>query len=144
MSLPFLSSSTSPISSPTFSLYPYSSLYLHHQIPHAATTLKLLTFGGGKNLKLAFMGKRSRGFLWVSSASKCRSDKRGDFGKSEDDEEETDGDTEEEEEEEELKEISGSSSSLPERWDVLGLGQAMVIFISSFCFLFSVSFLRKI
>ncbi|XP_031259470.1 uncharacterized protein LOC116117589 [Pistacia vera] len=131
MSLPFLSSSTSPISSPTFSLYPYSSLYLRHQIRHGGTSLKLLGFGVGERLKLVYMGKRARGFLWASSVSKCRADKRGDFGMCDDEEDETDTDTEteeEEEEEEELKETSGSSSSLPERWDVLGLGQAMVDF----------------
>lgn len=69
---------------------------------------------------------------WVGYVSKCRGDTRGDFGMYEDEEDETDTDTEEEE----LKEISGSSSDLPERWDVLGLGQAMVISFPFFGFCF--------
>lgn len=83
------------------------------------------------------MGKKGGGFLWVSpssssSLSVCWASNGGggDLGRDnyvEDDEagDESEADDDADEYDEE---ISGSASVLPERWDVLGLGQAMVDF----------------
>ncbi|KAL5834649.1 hypothetical protein ACOSQ4_014146 [Xanthoceras sorbifolium] len=114
----------SPISSPKFSLYPHSSLY-----HNGHSTIKAFVFRrcvAAETLRLGFMGKRQGGVFWVSSVCRSGGGRGGDLV----------GDDEEEEEEEEkvvvedeeFEGISGSSSVLPERWDVLGLGQAMVDF----------------
>ncbi|KAK4835771.1 hypothetical protein QYF36_014379 [Acer negundo] len=71
------------------------------------------------------MGKKQGGVFWVSSVCRSGGGRGGDLeGDDEDDE-----DVEEEElEAEDFEGINGSSSVLPDRWDVLGLGQAMVDF----------------
>ncbi|KAK3229392.1 hypothetical protein Dsin_001273 [Dipteronia sinensis] len=116
----------SPISSPKFSLYPRSSLY--HNNGHNTTTIKAFLFRrcvAAETLRLGFMGKKQGGVFWVSSVCRSGGGRGGDLeGDDEDDE-----DVEEEElEAEDFEGINGSSSVLPDRWDVLGLGQAMVDF----------------
>lgn len=82
------------------------------------------------------MGKKGGGFLWVSPSSSSSSvcwasnGAGGDLGRDnyeEDDEAGDESETDDDEAEDD-EEISGSASVLPERWDVLGLGQAMVDF----------------
>lgn len=83
------------------------------------------------------MGKKGGGFLWVSpssssSLSVCWASNGGggDLGRDNYEEDDEAGDESEADDDgdEYDEEISGSASVLPERWDVLGLGQAMVDF----------------
>lgn len=82
------------------------------------------------------MGKKGGGFLWVSPSSSSLSvcwasnGGGGDLGRDNYEEDDENGDESETDDdgEEYDEEISGSASVLPERWDVLGLGQAMVDF----------------
>ncbi|KAH9771345.1 hypothetical protein WN943_019823 [Citrus x changshan-huyou] len=128
-----------PVSSPTFPLHhPPSSLYHHH--PHR-TKLQALVFRkfslGKERVRGGFMGKKGGGFLWVSpssssSLSVCWASNGGggDLGRDNYEEDDEAGDESEADDDgdEYDEEISGSASVLPERWDVLGLGQAMVDF----------------
>lgn len=84
------------------------------------------------------MGKKGGGFLWVSPSSSSSSlsvcwasnGGGGDLGRDNYEEDDEAGDESEADDDgdEYDEEISGSASVLPERWDVLGLGQAMVDF----------------
>ncbi|ESR50679.1 hypothetical protein CICLE_v10031395mg [Citrus x clementina] len=129
-----------PVSSPTFPLHhPPSSLYHHH--PHR-TKLQALVFRkfslGKERVRGGFMGKKGGGFLWVSPSSSSSSlsvcwasnGGGGDLGRDNYEEDDEAGDESEADDDgdEYDEEISGSASVLPERWDVLGLGQAMVDF----------------
>lgn len=86
------------------------------------------------------MGKKGGGFLWVSPSSSSLSvcwasnGGGGDLGRDNYEEDDENGDESETDDdgEEYDEEISGSASVLPERWDVLGLGQAMVILLFFF------------
>lgn len=101
--------------------------FLHH--PPAA-----------KRLSSASMTRGPHGFLRASSCCNFRGDTGAQFetGSGADDEQDKSAADEEEEEEDDDDDIiveeeeagrDFGSSLLPERWDVLGLGQAMVIFI---------------
>ncbi|KAK2658380.1 hypothetical protein Ddye_004913 [Dipteronia dyeriana] len=107
----------SPISSPKFSLHPRSSLC--HNNGHNTTTIKAFV---AETLRLGFMGRKQGGVFWVSSVCRSGGGRGGDL-------EADDEDVEKEElEAEDFEVIIGPSSVLPDRWDVLGLGQAMVDF----------------
>lgn len=88
------------------------------------------------------MGKKGGGFFWVSpsstSLSVCWASNGGggDLGRDNYEEDDEAGDESEADDDgdEYDEEISGSASVLPERWDVLGLGQAMVILLLFFFF----------
>lgn len=82
------------------------------------------------------MTRGPHGFLRASSCCSFRGDTGAQFqtGSAADDEQDNGAADEEEEEDDDIieeEEAGGDfgSSLLPERWDVLGLGQAMVIFI---------------
>lgn len=78
------------------------------------------------------MGKQKGGFFWVSSPCSSRgscscSSSKGDEFESEEDEEEVDDE----------EEGARSFCVLPDRWDVLGLGQAMVYFLTILVYMLS-------
>ncbi|MBA0608619.1 hypothetical protein Godav_020814 [Gossypium davidsonii] len=134
----FLTSISSPpqinslFCSPIFSLYRFHSpsfysLYHRKQSYGSGRIIRELGFLGdfrGKGrVTSGSMGKQKGGFFWVSSpcssggSCSCSSSK-GDEFESEEDEEEVDDE----------EEGARSFCVLPDRWDVLGLGQAMVDF----------------
>ncbi|GLT95268.1 hypothetical protein SLE2022_129600 [Rubroshorea leprosula] len=110
------------VSSPNFALYhPHYALYHRKRSQRHCRSIPKELFLGHcrtkRSLDIGSMGKRGDGFFLVSAFCSSRgSSREGDF--------ESDGD----DEEEEIDEVAGSSCVLPERWDVLGLGQAMVDF----------------
>ncbi|EOY10177.1 Ribokinase, putative isoform 2 [Theobroma cacao] len=79
---------------------------------------------GNESVNFGSMGKKKSGLFWVSS--RCSSRRSSSCSSSKEEEFESEG--EEEEEEDEDEENAGSFCVLPDRWDVLGLGQAMVDF----------------
>ncbi|XP_022718619.1 uncharacterized protein LOC111276918 [Durio zibethinus] len=136
MSFSFLNFISSPpqvnsvFCSPIFSLYhfhssPFPSLYHLKQSYGNGGIIRgfgiLGDWKGKERVNPGSMGKEKGGFFWVSSlcssrgSSNCSSSKGEEFES-------------EEEEEDEVEEGHGSFCVLPDRWDVLGLGQAMVDF----------------
>ncbi|XP_021910773.1 uncharacterized protein LOC110824509 [Carica papaya] len=113
------SSLATAVSSPTFSLYPHSSL---NKIAFPAVFSHC--YGPTHCFRLDFMARKRHGQFWVSASPTSRAN--GDFEgfRGGDREEEDGGETEDEDDE-----VEGEimASVLPERWDVLGLGQAMRI-----------------
>ncbi|KAJ9180917.1 hypothetical protein P3X46_009104 [Hevea brasiliensis] len=120
--------SPSPFFAPDFSLYAHSSIYGY------TTTRTILSchYRPRERCGVGSMDKRPDGHFRVCScsrftASREEGDLEGRRGKNEkvqvEDEEDDNGSMEEEEEEE-----REDTAVLPERWDVLGLGQAMVDF----------------
>ncbi|KAJ7982637.1 pfkB-like carbohydrate kinase family protein [Quillaja saponaria] len=121
-----------PLSYPTFSRHPQNSFLYHHppQLPHGHSTgFVLCQYRLIKRSNLYSMKTGGDGFFRVSSYSNFRGDRGGEFDNGSDRDEEYEGASGEEEEEEvEETEETISCPLLPERWDVLGLGQAMVDF----------------
>ncbi|KAL4354386.1 hypothetical protein GQ457_06G014880 [Hibiscus cannabinus] len=134
----FLNSISSPpqvnslFCSPIFSLNrfhcpSFSSLYYHERSYRNGRVIRELgflgDFRGKRRVNSGSMGKEKGGFFWDSSVCSSRgssSSSKGDEFESEEEEEEEEVDDEEE--------GARSFSVLPDRWDVLGLGQAMVDF----------------
>ncbi|GMI78936.1 GENES NECESSARY FOR THE ACHIEVEMENT OF RUBISCO ACCUMULATION 5 [Hibiscus trionum] len=133
----FLNSISSPpqinslFSSPTFSLHRFHSPSLYHRQQRYGNGRVIREFWflgdfrGKRRENSGSMGKEKSGFFWDSSACSSRgssscSSSKGDEFESEEEEEEEEVDDEEE--------GARSFSVLPDRWDVLGLGQAMVDF----------------
>ncbi|XP_022742294.1 uncharacterized protein LOC111293689 isoform X1 [Durio zibethinus] len=138
MSLSFLNSIFSPpqidsvFCSSNFSLNyfhssSFSSLYHRKQSYENGKIIRGLGFlgdwKGAERVNSGSMGKKKAGLFWISSF--CSSRGSSSCSSSKDEEFESKGEEEEEEEEEEGH---GSFCVLPDRWDVLGLGQAMVDF----------------
>ncbi|GAV70651.1 PfkB domain-containing protein [Cephalotus follicularis] len=113
-----------PISSPPiFSLYPhFSPLYGHVTFSKNEFSFNIRS---RERSRIAHFTKMRHGYTKVSSFVNSSGGELGSTSS----EEENDGsdDEEEEDEEEEFEGLTGSPV-LPERWDVLGLGQAMVDF----------------
>ncbi|EOY10176.1 PfkB-like carbohydrate kinase family protein isoform 1 [Theobroma cacao] len=139
MSFSFVNSISSPpqtnslFCSPFFSLYhlhsySFSSLYHRKESYANGRIMRASRFlGDGKgneSVNFGSMGKKKSGLFWVSS--RCSSRRSSSCSSSKEEEFESEG--EEEEEEDEDEENAGSFCVLPDRWDVLGLGQAMVDF----------------
>ncbi|XVE90400.1 hypothetical protein DITRI_Ditri20bG0074700 [Diplodiscus trichospermus] len=130
----FLNSISSPpqvnsvFCSPNFSLYhfhsSFSSLYHRKQGYENGRIIRELGFlgdwKGKERVNSCSMGKRKDGYFWISSL--CSSTGNSSCSSSKGEEFESEGEEEEEEE------GHGSFCVLPDRWDVLGLGQAMVDF----------------
>lgn len=146
MSLSFLNSISSPpqinpvFCSSVFTLYhfhspSFSSLYHRKEGYRNGKVIKEFGILGdwkGKErmFKSGSMGRNKGGFFWISSL--CRSIGNSSCGSSRGEEYESEEEEEEGEEEEEVG--AESSCVLPDRWDVLGLGQAMVYFLSPIFF----------
>ncbi|KAK9272276.1 hypothetical protein L1049_002647 [Liquidambar formosana] len=121
---PHIKTFYAPLYTPLFSLLSYHSPsklhHLHTQFPHASSiiTANLFSMARGVNLSRVFRASSSSSFSFNGKESEDRSE-----GNMIDEEEEEEG-----EEEEECELVERGVSAVPERWDVLGLGQAMVDF----------------
>ncbi|XP_010550983.1 PREDICTED: uncharacterized protein LOC104821716 [Tarenaya hassleriana] len=128
-----LSFNVSVITASNSSLRPLPCIYHHKGTHGTASTWVFRGFRGSVSFGMNSMAEKRQLGFWVSDV--CRYGRRsnsngGDFDDADEGEEEENdvvGD-ESEEDEEEIEGGDVSSSSSPERWDVLGLGQAMVDF----------------
>ncbi|XVE62315.1 hypothetical protein DITRI_Ditri06bG0108300 [Diplodiscus trichospermus] len=145
MSFSFLNSLSSPpqinsaFCSPFFSLYhfhcpPFSSLYHRKKSYRNGRNIRewgfLGDWKGKEGVNSASMGKDKGRFIWISSlcrslGSSSSSSSKGEEFESEEEEQQQQQQQEEDDEEEVG---TGSFCVLPDRWDVLALGQAMVDF----------------
>jgi hypothetical protein len=123
--------STSLLSPPTFPLHPHPSFLYDHPQPLPTTTTH---YRGRERLRPASIMKNPHGFLRKYFCSSFRGERGAeDFGSGAEDEEEEEEEEESNIDEEEVEveteeNWNFGSCHLPDRWDVLGLGQAMVTF----------------
>ncbi|XP_062147399.1 uncharacterized protein LOC133855344 [Alnus glutinosa] len=118
-----------PLSPPTFPLNTHPSFLYHHPQPPDGHP-KVFAFcrsRGRERLRHASMMKGPRGFSRMASCWSFGGEGGAGFGSGSEEEEESNSDEDEVEVEAE-EDLNFGSCILPERWDVLGLGQAMVDF----------------
>ncbi|KDP39538.1 hypothetical protein JCGZ_02558 [Jatropha curcas] len=134
---------SSPLFAPVFSLYPHSSLYGYnitrtslscHYRPRASSGVNSMERSLDGNFRVCSCSSSVCGFAAVGGGEGGEFERTREEnvrrGQVDDDECGSEDEEEAEEEEEEEVEIEALSPTavLPERWDVLGLGQAMVDF----------------
>ncbi|XP_010553829.1 PREDICTED: uncharacterized protein LOC104823799 [Tarenaya hassleriana] len=126
-----LSFHVSAITAPHSSLCPLSCIYHRKGSYGTASAWVSRGYGGSGSLGMIPMDEKRQLRFLVSSV--CRCDKKingngGEFGEGEEEKKNGEAGHESEEDEEDTQSSDVSSPSSPERWDVLGLGQAMVDF----------------